>query len=767
VRIYVFYVLGAKENVMNVAPPLAPQNVSVLAEEFPPTGGKKGKKRRANDDEDDDVVDVRDRDNDAEDEENRKEREKALLAEKRTKTFQRLTLLHGQDYFPWIKTSSRSDGVSALDHYLRTATVVCICCKTELNGSDPSNIAKHQGTRHNENWDKHRSAAQLQILLQNQRKGALEGPAARLRKEKARILRGVTAACIVGGGTNPHQIDRIFGSESNIPDALDTLKEASMPFGAATTVKSDLEEVEGMVKDLIKTKAKYTTGALIIDGATFNHEHGMGVAYSSAYLPEPLFLGIIFAVEDPDAEDGWSYDANQCSEDIREMLDEYGITLKQIVCLMGDNVTFNDKVAGVLGLERGKCVAHALSLTVKNAVLSLEGFKELVVTSSGLLYAGGSNSRAIELKRRGVNPRTSVVYPNRFASVVDPAAVRLEHFDIFKEFHLDGNIFPLTEASIKQGDADIEDVKSTVNKAKKVAVAYESPSAKLVLAICGVMFATVPKLISEASSNSGHLPSTFPESLSTYQRLLSACYRNPQSVTDQAQNIAYPTDLVVVETPAVKKAKEAISKIATELNPSVKLAAKIALDSFNKHIEPMMRFFKKGTLYNVNTPVDVAPDSSRLTKDVVGCFASHYGPAIVDEFVKYQENVMRLIEEDELKPPIWTPEVWNTKTPEERDAHIFGRYGYLNPSKYWIDRLPKPSDRNPRQASLAEVALWHLSFPTSSIYIERVFAKMRMMGVPQRLSAENETFARELLFRANPTLMQELLGKSKIAFKSV
>jgi len=104
VRIYVFYVLGAKANVMNVAPPLAPpQNVNVLAGELPPTGGKKGKKRRANDDDDDDV-DVRDRGNDAEDEENRKEREQALLAEKRTKTFQRLTLLHGTDYFPWIKT---------------------------------------------------------------------------------------------------------------------------------------------------------------------------------------------------------------------------------------------------------------------------------------------------------------------------------------------------------------------------------------------------------------------------------------------------------------------------------------------------------------------------------------------------------------------------------------------------------------------------------------------------------------------------------------
>jgi hypothetical protein len=127
---------------MNVAPPLAPQNVNVLAGELPPTGGKKGKKRRANDDDDDDV-DVRDRGNDAEDEENRKEREQALLAEKRTKTFQRLTLLHGTDYFPWIKTLPRADGVSALDHYVRTVTVVCICCKTELNGSDPSNFTKH------------------------------------------------------------------------------------------------------------------------------------------------------------------------------------------------------------------------------------------------------------------------------------------------------------------------------------------------------------------------------------------------------------------------------------------------------------------------------------------------------------------------------------------------------------------------------------------------------------------------------------------------
>jgi hypothetical protein len=122
---------------------------------------------------------------------------------------------------------------------------------------------------------------------------------------------------------------------------------------------------------------------------------------------------------------------------------------------------------------------------------------------------------------------------------------------------------------------------------------------------------------------------------------------------------------------------------------------------------------------------------------------------------------------DAEKPPVWTHEEWDAHSPDERDKHIAGRWGYLDSSKYWTDKLPLPKDRNPRQPSLAEVALWHLSFPSSSIFVERVFAKMRMMGVPQRLSADNETFGRELLFRSNPTLMAEMLKKAISAYESV
>jgi hypothetical protein len=101
-------------------------------------------------------------------------------------------------------------------------------------------------------------------------------------------------------------------------------------------------------------------------------------------------------------------------------------------------------------------------------------------------------------------------------------------------------------------------------------------------------------------------------------------------------------------------------------------------------------------------------------------------------------------------PPVATADEWNAMRPAEREAHIAGRWGYLPASKYWLGKLTT-------WPLLARVALWHLGFPTSSISIERVFAKMRMMGQPQRLSADNETFARELFLRANITLFRRVL----------
>jgi len=699
----------------------------------------------------------------------------ADIKKTREKNWENITQMHNKGYRPWVKT-----GADAKNSFIRTAEVYCIGCKKAVSGLDLGNLKKHEDgskdaktSQHKTYWDNHKQSQQIKTLFQlqnqTQQRDLLTAGMVQRRKDIAQHLRGITAAVIVGGGTNPHQIQKIFGRESLIPEALAALTKQSMLFGAETTIRSDLRDIEKELKELIIKKVKFTAGALVIDGATFNHEHGMGVAYISAYLPEPLFLGIIWAEKDEDAEDGWSYDATRCSRDIEDMMGEYSIDIKkQIVCLTGDNVSFNDCVAENLGLERGKCAAHALSLTVKKAVLSLPLFKELVVTSSGIMHAGGTNARARALRELGVDPKTITVYPNRFGSVIEPAAVRLEHFETMKEFHMNTTIFPLNErVPTVTGFNDVEDEQSIVSKAIKCAKAHESPQAKLVLAICGILFQSVPKLIKEASTDSLHLPKEFPDHLKKYRRHLVSCSSLPHSVTYQAKEKAYPTDGIKNKSANVRKMEELVAKLASELNDNVKSAASIALESFDKHIQPMLRFFEKAALYNVNSPVIEKSDLSSITKDVVCCLKKHFGPTIAQEFVDYQDDVMRLMAAEAEKPPTWSAEEWDAHSPTERDKHIAGRWGYLDSSKYWTDKLPLPKDRDPSQPSLAEVALWHLSFPTSSIFVERVFGRMRMMGVPQRLSADNQTFARELLFRSNPTLMTEILKKALSAYDSV
>ena len=98
--------------------------------------------------------------------------------------------------------------------------------------------------------------------------------------------------------------------------------------------------------------------------------------------------------------------------------------------------------------------------------------------------------------------------------------------------------------------------------------------------------------------------------------------------------------------------------------------------------------------------------------------------------------------------------------PADRDASTADRVGYLRPSEYWRGKLSK-------WRLLAPVAMWHLGFPTSSIAIERVFARMRMMGVPQRLSADNATFSRELRFRANQPLCNTMIQEAIVAVRQM
>jgi len=584
---------------------------------------------------------------------------------------------------------------------------------------DPSNLGKHAKTEHHKDtWASH-GARQRQKLLKidsTLEPVAPTGEKLALLKELRVDLRTATGAFCVGAGINPHMLSTAFGSTSLVPEALRLLHGHGVAFGAETTIRRDLaasfDDVARLVKDLVKD----TVGSLVIDGATFKHMHSLGVMYESAWLDEPVLLGLIFAEPSDDELDGYTYDNVRCAADLRKICDTYSLDLKtQITCVMGDNVSFNACVARELGVALGKCIAHALALTAKSPLLSLPLVKTLVVSSSGLIYAGGGGGFVRKMREAGLNPRDAVVYTNRFASVIRPSAERLKNFDIFKALHVSAPIVAC------QDDDDAVDRKK---RCDKVAAAYQEPTAKVALAIVGIIYESLPHLVEVVSSVNDHLPADCVTQLMEYREHLSCC---SDTVIDQAVVVAFG------ERPTASQSRQALVMFRS----AVQSACEAATALYDKHIVPMHDFLKKRRLYNPNTPVEEVPAPADIIKETIGCLRKDFGVVIKTQFRAYQADVISLAAEDKKRPPIATAEEWNAMRPAQRDAHIAGRYGYLHASKYWRSKLTQ-------WPLLARIALWHLSFPTSSISIERVFAKMRMMGVPQRLSADNETFTRAL-----------------------
>ena len=62
------------------------------------------------------------------------------------------------------------------------------------------------------------------------------------------------------------------------------------------------------------------------------------------------------------------YKAAHMAVDLKKVLDEYGLPLSRIACVMGDNVTFNASLAKTLGLPLGKCLPHSLNLVARAAL---------------------------------------------------------------------------------------------------------------------------------------------------------------------------------------------------------------------------------------------------------------------------------------------------------------------------------------------------------------------------------------------------------------
>jgi len=190
----------------------------------------------------------------------------------------------------------------------------------------------------------------------------------------------------------------------------------------------------------------------------------------------------------------------------------------------------------------------------------------------------------------------------------------------------------------------------------------------------------------------------------------------------------------------------------------VKLA-ETGLEAYKNHIAPMVKLLNMRSVYDPNN-FDGVPDIADIMKEDIGCTLSKNTMQMKREFIEYKQDLEKIHAADAKLPPVPVAAERKRMRPAERDASMEGRVGYLRPSEYWRGKLTK-------WRLLAPVAMWHLGFPTSSIAMERVFARMRMMGVPQRLSADNATFSRELRFRANQPLCNIMIQEAIVAVRQM
>jgi hypothetical protein len=409
------------------------------------------------------------------------------------------------------------------------------------------------------------------------------------------------------------------------------------------------------------------------------------------------------------------YSAEKACADVVEACDSVGINIAtMVVCLQGDNVDFNTKLAELLGVARGKCLPHAISLLVRHGFKELKLGKDLLVSSAGILTAGGTNKRRVELLTKfDVNGTKCAVYTNRFASVVAPAKYVLTVYSKWRRYWLEGATVPKDDDA---GGSDDED-DSPLKRVTRVKAAIGKLEAATTVALIDVMYGEAAEAVPLLSASGDHVA---PATLTTLDRV-------GKQLEATAKNLASAT-LMVNQAIAKVEASTAVpynvsekNTIVTRLVPQVTAAAQASLESFNKHIRPMLEgLLRYRQVYDVRIKPVLPPDN-KLTKEYFGALAADFGVQLQLDYKSYATG-------------------WG-----DIDFSAFPR-SY----DFWKSKAAE-------WPVLSKVARWWLSVPTSSILAERTFALGRVISVPARASMSWATFESELKLKVQQAVVKKLM----------
>ncbi|NDG65103.1 MAG: hypothetical protein EBY29_16825, partial [Planctomycetes bacterium] len=316
---------------------------------------------------------------------------------------------------------------AARAHFIATKELSCLYgCGDIAYGGTVSNFDKHvTKSKHTENVVRSTSRKDIKSMFKTQ--APLEAYSSPIMDTRAVV---VMQASRFAPRSN---VARLYSRNMLEMAAAVTKVQGDSAFSQGN-VQRDMAHGGKMLREEIRRIVTGTVGALVIDEANTKfsgHTKAFGIVWASSHIAKPVLLKIVLHMSadyalDEDGPDGVKPSVH-AARAIKATLEEMGINLEtSVTAIIADNAIFNDAVAKQLGVERLRCVSHALALAYAKLTEPFVRFRDATLGLSALLSAGGGTIRRDVLRKDGINVDVLHCVSTRWGQVLDTGCALLE-----------------------------------------------------------------------------------------------------------------------------------------------------------------------------------------------------------------------------------------------------------------------------------------------------------------------------------------------------
>lgn len=616
--------------------------------------------------------------------------------------------------YPWVDPERFAD-------FTARQSVYCACCCVSLSIGSTSNAAKHaEGKKHK---DKAAAAAvtaaagKVQSTLAQATATSVESMGKKRRDARALMTAFFTRHA------PPVQMPILWAAD--VVAGVHKLQAAGVSFGAAGTRTRDITAAHAAINKAIDAcLAEGGPVILYIDSASLDMLSGtekpLAILIGSRRFPSPVLLDIAM-LEDSSAAATAAY--------VLALLAKRGVLIERVVCLMGDNVVFNDAVATIMNVLRAKCVPHIGGLITKDYTAVFSAFHAMTVHLHSFIRAGGSTARTAELEACGIFVHKLAGYPNRFCSTIAVAQYLVSKVEV------EGKATVTAAQVIADWMAGSESIKAKdyddKGTSKSVVAAFTGPDfARNVLQLAAVAesLGTLPAIVADASADEVEAD--------LVPRLEKFAARMARHAGDGAR-LPVETAWSTLGARGFLCKSEAVKKeLIDGATLVVRAGAAAAAAKFNKHMENdgsklgALELLRRRQRFDPR--VEPAEYKGTCQEDAIAFFYCDVEQAtdqLVEEWAAYRRH-------------------WATLTMAAKSVRM---------AKFWDEMATDEFE------TLRELGAWWAQVASSAVAVERAFAFMRTMQDRDRYSMKEASFRAEMCFKVNGWLLDTLWRPAVVA----